>query len=500
MNDNGTLIDTASVKTVLRCIAEYEETLLTEFVEITGGEPSSPRQVQATLDFLATQGLNLPDLRAGTVDDALSDVWMSESARRILEIRRSLSKSSTAKFQKMLDCACSDGRVRGTHLYHGADTGRWAGKLLQTQNLPRGSINDDDNPLASEAGLFSLVHCGVADTVAEYGDLMGVASSVIRNCIVAAPGNVLMVGDYAQIEARVLPWLAGQQKTLDEFEAGRDLYKVAASGTFAVNYQDVTKAQRQVGKGQILGLGFGGGIGAFVNMAKTYGIDLAVMVPEVMSRATFEEIEQARNCAEFYFTKQRERGIEPEITEEQAIAVDIVKQRWRHDNDLVVMFWRGLEDAAIKAVETEIPHAFGPVMFGLRGTFLHMRLPSGRLLAYPEPRVVKVKTPWGEERQAVSAMRMNSMTNKWERRKMYGGLYAENATQAVARDVLAEAMVKLDKAGYKLTMSVHDEVVAEMPESNADLAEFERIISANSVWAKGLPIGVDCWQGTRYRK
>lgn len=499
LNDRGILIDLDSVNVIMERVKEYENRLLVELQEITRGKLRSTRQVQATIDLLKLYGLDLSDLTKRTVEKVMAGE-IDPTARRVLEIRQALGKSSVSKYEAMQRCACKDGRVRGTLLYHGAGTGRWSGKMLQTQNFPRGSLNDDNMPLASEAGLFMLTQGDLDDVVVSYGCPMEVASSVLRNVMIAGPGKVFAVGDFSQIEARVLAWLAGEQAVLDAFASGRDLYKVAAADIFATVYEAVDKSQRQVGKTAELALGYQGGIGAFAKMAETYGVDLEKMIEPVMDRADYEQIEFAQRVAAGYFDKAKRQGITPEITFEQAVACDIVKQKWRARRQRIVAFWAGLEEAAVRTVRDGTPYSYGGVKFGIRGNFLHMRLPSGRLLAYYKPDVRPVKTPWGELKDVVTAMNADSTTKKWVRRPYYGGLWAENVTQATARDVLVEAMLELERNGFALVLSVHDEAGAEVSEENPRLDLFKEIMARVPSWACGLPVGADCWVGKRYRK
>jgi len=230
-------------------------------------------------------------------------------------------------------------------------------------------------------------------------------------------------------------------------------------------------------------------------MAQIYRVDLEAMVAPVLGPARADCLEKAESIVNMYFGKNPDS----ELTRDQALACDIVKQLWRENRPAIVRFWYDLETAAFQAVKTGTPYQCGRVVFGTRGRFLHMRLPSGRLLSYCDPEIRGVETPWGEEKAVVSCMTVNSLTNQWVRRGMYGGLWAENATQATARDVLAEAMLRVEKAGYGIVLSVHDEIGVEVPEGT-DLDIFADLMAESPQWAGGLPIGVNAWQGRRYRK
>jgi len=497
MNDLGVFVDLPAIREIIAKVKRHEADLLKQIVKLSGGALSSVRQVAATIEFLKGYGLDLPNLQKATVEEALARDDLQPIARRVLELRQSLGRSSIAKYEAMERCACRDSRVRGTLLYHGCSTGRWSAKLIQPQNYPRGELNQKENPLAPEAGLFMLTSGSLEDVRGIYGDPMMVASSVLRQVITAAPGHVLQVGDFSQIEARSLAWLAGEEEVLDVFRSGADPYKKAAAGIFNVLEDEVDDDQRQVGKAAILALGYQGGIAAFATMARNYGVDLQEMVEPVMANASHDERDFSRNIVAEFFRKHKDSS----MTEEQALACDLVKSRWRLSRPETVRLWAGVEAAALKAVENPgEAFSYGRIKLGVRDDFLHMRLPSGRLLSFHRPRTKIIKTPWGQLKNMVTTMCQNSMTNKWERRTYYGGLWVQNANQAVARDALAAAMLRLERRGWRLVLSVHDEVGAEVREGARSLADFQACMSEVPRWAHGLPIDVDCWEGKRFRK
>jgi DNA polymerase len=482
LNDRGIYIQVDEVERMIEILSEHTNAQNLKLQEIAQGRVKTAKQVAAMLDVLASMGVDLPNLQANTVKEALEGDLPS-LARKVLEIRQELGRSSVSKYEAMLRCVCKDNRVRGTLLYHGCSTGRWSGKLIQPQNFPKGTIEDPEEALQQVlAGEYE-------------GSITEAASSTLRSVMTAGAGNELLVGDFKQIEARVLAWLAGEQGVLDAFQAGSDLYKVAASDIFSTPYEEVTKPQRHVGKTAVLALGYQGGIGAFASMADIYDVDLDAMAQAVLSTASENEMEWSSGMAEGFLGAHKNS-----MSLDAAAACDIVKGRWRAANENIVSLWHGLEDAALQACKKQSCFKYGPLAFAKRGKFLYMRLPSGRLLSYCDPTVTEVRTPWGEYKEAVQAMSMNTMTNKWIRRPYYGGLWAENATQAVSRDIMAWAMVHLERAGYDLVLSVHDEVGAEVPQERADLAAFQAIMERVPSWASGLPVGVDCWQGKRYKK
>ena len=468
INQRGIQIDLAAVNAAIKLVESEKARLNAEMLKATGGVVGSCTEVQLLVKWIRSQGVELAGVAKAGVLDALNGE-LPDAVRTALVLRKEAAKSSTAKLIAMRDAVSADGRVRGILQYHGANTGRWAGRRIQVQNFPRGFLKpaevEDVFKILRKTGT-SQQHAQEIDIL--YAPPLDVISSCLRGMIVAKPGHDLVAADFANIENRVLPWLANEEwkvRAFREFDAGTgpDLYLVAVSRGRGISIAEA-KPFRQEGKVEELAFQFGGGKGAMSTWCRTFGMEMA------------DDEKELR------------------------------KVRWREAHPRIVAYWHDLESAAINAVQLGCVCKAGAgdrvVSFIKRGSFLWAKLPSGRVLCYPYPTVRDVEVPWGGTKPALFYMSVNGVTNKWEETNTYGGSLAENVTQAVARDLLADALVRLEDNGFPVVMHVHDEVVVEVPQdAPADTVQrVEELISKLPKWAVGLPVSAEGWRGARYRK
>lgn len=464
INERGVQLDRAAVETALELVGEVYVDLNAELVRVTGGQVERATQRARIVEWLHVNGVPITDTQGATVDEWLKRRDLPPKSYRVLELMRALGRSSTAKYEAFRNYADPDDwRIRGTLLYHGAGTGRWAGAGPQPHNFPRGSIKD-------MALAWSVIQTkDMALIEALYDDLMTLLSHALRGAIVARPGRKLVAADYAAIEARVIFWLADDQAALDIFRRGECIYCDMASGIYKrpIVKPDPKRGiagdpdERQMGKQAILGLGFQMGWNKFVDTCAKYGI--------------FIEPEFAKYVVDTY------RG-----------------KYWR-----VKQMWWDQEAAALEAVRTGRTIRCGRIQWRVIDDFLFCKLPSGRTLAYPYPRIVKKLMPWSSTdfRDALSFMGVDPYTKKWIRQDTYGGTLVENIVQATARDLMADAMLRCEETGvYDVVLSVHDELVTEVEEGAGSAKALEKLMSQVPVWAEGCPVVAEGWEGPRYRK
>lgn len=451
INRNGVQVDVDTCKLVLGMIEKETLELKAEVTSLTLGIVESASQRAELLEFVQSERLEIPNLQAKTVQNALDKGGMSELARRLLEIRQVVSKTSTAKYKRFIERAGSDSRVRDLLVYHGPSTGRWSGSGVQPQNFPRGFDHDSDNAieviLQGDIELIRLI----------YSDPMTTFSSCLRGMITASPGKRLFAADYNAIETRVLWWVAGNLAGLDRYRNGIDNYCAQASELFKRVITKFDKDERFLGKELTLGAGYGLGPPKFKLSCEKKGL----VIP----------LELAKEGVKSY------RELNPEVPE----------------------LWDNLERAALYAVKNPTKKVrTNKVAFFMRNNFLYCELPSGRLLAYPYPSIKGVATPWGEVRPKLFYWGTNSFTRKWEEENTWGGKLAENIVQAISRDIMVHGMFNAETAEYEVILTVHDEIVSEKEEGSLD--EFIELITDLPDWCLDCPIEAGGFHGRRYRK
>jgi len=444
INERGVLVDTELAQAAIDVDEAFTTEHSAEMRQLTGLE--NPNSVAQLKDWLAAVGLECESLNKEALKDLKKEA-IDPTTKRVLELRQLLGKTSTKKYEAMTSAVGKDHRVRGLLQYYGAGrTGRWAGRLVQVQNLPQ-------NHLDNIAQVRELVRSKDLETLELlYDSVPDVLSQLIRTAFVAKPGHTFLVSDYAAIEARVIAWMAGEKWRMDVFAKGGDIYCSSASQMFKVPVEKhgVNGHLRQKGKIAELACGYGGGIGAL----KAFGADKMGLTEDEMQ--------------------------------------DIVTQ-WRQASPTIPRFWRDAENAAKGALQN--PGKVFTLPCGVKyrrdRDGLRCRLPSGRILTY-----------WGarlDNDGNICFMGQNQTTRKWEKTETWGGKLVENIVQAVARDCLAVALLRLDEEGYSITFHVHDEIIAEAPEGSRweDMAE---IMGEPIDWAPGLLLRGDGYSTPFYMK
>lgn len=443
MNRRGLRCDLDRCRAAIHFLSRQTAQANAEISRLTGGTVSTAKQVAKLIGVIRDEGTNIKSLSKLDVSRAKPS---TDKAARLIDLRVGAAMSSVTKFERMISMACADGIIRGTTKYHGAGTGRWSGQGIQPHNFPRGTVKDVDTVIAA-------LDCGILDTCYEYP---GTAlSSALRAMILPPTGDNFLAGDYSAIEARVLCWLAGEREFVQAYFRGEDTYVIMARKIYGTS-GDVTPAQRQLGKKAELGCGYGLGHKKFRESCDQDGIT---------------------------------------ITADMAQRV-VAQYREGHPN--VVQFWRDTEEAALKAVQYPgRVNRVGKVAFKCSMPWLMIRLPSGRRLWYYRPRIVQAETPFGAVRDQLEYV--SQYQGKAFQDRTYGGRIVENITQAVARDVMAAAMIRLEEAGYRCVLTVHDEILVDAQPGQTE-SEFNALMSGVPDWADGLPIKVGSWCGPRYRK
>lgn len=461
INARGVAVDMDFCEGALELGETIRAQLTDEAVQLSGLQnPNSVKQLARWLS--AETGDDITTLRKETIKELLGRD-NADHVQRMLEIRQELGKTSTRKYDAIEAAVCDDGRVRGLLQFYGANrTGRWAGRLVQVQNLPRTYTE----PLEFARELVKGRKLDALRTV--YGSPNDTLSQLIRTAFVAAPGNVLIDADFSAIEARVISWLADEEWRLEVFRTHGKIYEASASQMFGVPLERIKKGNpeyslRQRGKVAELALGYQGGVPAMRQM------DTGKLLADLPD----EEIK------------------------------DIV-DKWRNTNPKIRNLWYSFNDAAIRVIQNGGSLRVRCCTFArecdcIRGTTcMTISLPSGRKLYYVEPSVGENR--WGGP--SITYMGVNDK-NKWGRIETYGGKLVENVVQAIARDCLAQAIEHLEAAGLPVVFHIHDEVVidtAAFDTNDAMLDKVVKIMSTPIPWAEGLPLGADGWVGAFFKK
>ncbi len=442
INDRGVLIDRELVDAAARFDVEYKAELLKEAQKLTGMEnPNSAAQIK---EYLKREtGVMYASINKKNIDEIEGALTYWPKARRVMAIRREMAKTSNKKYEAMQTCVCDDGRIHGLLQFCGAArTGRWAGRLVQVQNLPQNHLADLDFAR-------SLVKAGdLEEFEMNYANVTQVLSELIRTAFIAAPGHILHVCDFSAIEARVIAWIAGENWVLDVFREGGDIYCATASRMFGVPVEKhgPNAHLRQKGKISVLALGYGGGVPAL----------------EAMGGSKLGLSEKDKK--------------------------DTVRQ-WRDANPKIVRLWAVVEKAAFTAIKTgNTVTIHRGITVGFRWGMLLITLPSGRTICYPRAKVsIEYDDGWRGDHEIIEYEGLNQTTKKWETLRTYGGKLVENIVQATARDILGIVMLRARRADLPIVFHVHDEIIAETP-IDRPLADVEALFSEPIEWCRDLPL------------
>lgn len=442
INDRGVLLDRQLAENAARFDDEYKAHLFAEAQRLTGMEnPNSPAQIK---EYIAkATGQTIGSLNKKDLGDLEASLKYWPKAQRVLAIRKEMGKTSNKKYSAMLKCVCNDGRIHGLLQFCGANrTGRWAGRLVQVQNLPQNHLTDLDYAR-------QLVKAGdLEDFELNYENPTHVLSELIRTAFIAKPGHTFHVCDFSAIEARVIAWLAGENWVLDVFRAGGDIYCSTAGKMFhcTVEKHGENSELRPKGKIAVLALGYGGGINALENMGG--------------SRMGLSESEEK----------------------------EIVK-KWRDANPHIVKFWSTIEAAAVKAIKTgDSITIHRGIVVSYKWGMLLITLPSGRTICYPRATIgIETGDGWRGDHEIIEYEGLNQTTKKWEKVRTYGGKLTENVVQATARDILGVVIIRAEQSELPIVFHVHDEIIVEANETQT-LNDVEAIFSQPISWCRDLPL------------
>ena len=445
INDRGVLVDMGLVRQAIACERLHKEVVTKRAYELTGLE--NPNSVAQLKGWLGDKGMEAESLSKKAVADMIAET--DGEVEELLRLRLLMAKTSVKKYEAMERSVCSDGRVHGLLQFYGANrTGRFAGRLVQIQNLPQNHLPDLE--LARE-----LVKQGrFEDIELLYDSTPNVLSELIRTAFIPKPGCRFVVADFSAIEARVMGWLSGEEWVLDVFRGDGKLYEMTASRMFGIPMSEIGKGSPERAKGKVASLScqYGGSTNGLISMG---ALDMGLTEDEL-----------------------------PPLV-----------AAWRKANPHMVQFWWDVDAAAIKAVTEKQKTKVGKIIFEYKSGILFITLPSGRKLSYVKPRMAVNK--FGRDGLTYEGISENK---KWSRIETYGPKLVENIVQGTARDLLAEAMLRVEKKGYPIVMHCHDEIIAEVPEGSGSVDEMCEIMAIQPKWAEGLPLRADGYQCSFYQK
>lgn len=523
INDRGFKVDVALAEAAIEAVEKHKAQLQEEAQRKYGGSLTGKDFLPILRELAPAHRIH--NAQKSTLNDLLSDDDLPDDARTIIEMRLGAASTASTKYNPLLLGRSSDDRRRGCIQYGGAKrTLRFAGKGFQPQNLARGYYHDDDE---LDKGISALLK-GRAH---RRFDVAKLTASTVRSCIIPEAGHKFVVADYSNVEGRGLAWLAGEETALDTFRAGLDIYCVTAGKMFGMEPDYIKKERkdlRQIGKACELGLGYAGGVGAFVQFAKNLGLDLVDMAktmdgtfPDHIWAATARGYEWARIQEAKRPPRPGEKDDRPSYILDKKVwrTCDAIKRMWRESHPETVAFWRDIEDAAMAAIRNPGKEfTAGPrgVKFSrnvetdnngnkVAGWWLRMTLPSGRVMSYPGVGL-SVSKETDEDGKVSTNVRIkyqgeNQLTRQWGFQYTYSGKLVENCTQALCRDLLANALLNVEANGYPIVLHVHDEIICETPDlPEYNVAELERLMCELPEWAEGFPLVAEGAEMKRYAK
>lgn len=519
INDRGFKVDVALAEAAIEAVEKHKAQLQEEAQRKYGGSLTGKDFLPILRELAPAHRIH--NAQKSTLNDLLADDDLPDDARMIIEMRLGAASTASTKYNPLLLGRSSDDRRRGCIQYGGAKrTLRFAGKGFQPHNLARGYYHDGELDKGISALLKGRAH--------RRFDVAKLTASTVRSCIIPEAGHKFVVADYSNVEGRGLAWLAGEDDLIEVFVNGVDVYKKLASTVFNVSYNDVTKDQRQIAKAMVLGLGYAGGVGAFVTFAKNLGLDLNDMTntlagtfPDHIWAATARGYEWARIQEAKRPPRPGEKDDRPSYILDKKVwrTCDALKRMYREANPAIVQFWRDIEDAAMAAIRNPGKEfTAGPrgVKFSrnvetdsngnkVAGWWLRMTLPSGRVMSYPGVGL-SVSKETDEDGKVSTNVRIkyqgeNQLTRQWGFQYTYSGKLVENCTQALCRDLLANALLNVEANGYPIVLHVHDEIICETPDlPEYNVAELERLMCALPEWAEGFPLVAEGAEMKRYAK